>query len=100
VITKILVIFLLKYPPRCTICLSTFLLGNYIRITVAMFSVALLDTFNSSGCNLFLLLSLGMLCHVNVIPLNPTVGYGGKPTAKAGVDQFIEILVNISNEIY
>lgn len=24
----------------------------------------------------------GMLCHVNVIPLNPTKGYGGKPTSK------------------
>jgi 23S rRNA (adenine2503-C2)-methyltransferase len=24
----------------------------------------------------------GMLCHVNVIPLNPTDGFGGKPTPK------------------
>lgn len=24
----------------------------------------------------------GLLCHVNVIPLNPTKGYGGKPTSK------------------
>ena len=34
----------------------------------------------------------GMLCHVNVIPLNPTSGFGGKPTPKAGVDEFIRIL--------
>ena len=34
----------------------------------------------------------GMLCHVNVIPLNPTAGFGGKPTPKAGVDEFIRIL--------
>ena len=31
----------------------------------------------------------GMICHVNVIPLNPTQGFGGKPTPKEGVDQFI-----------
>eukprot|EP00607_Mallomonas_marina_P006102 CAMPEP_0182432438 /NCGR_PEP_ID=MMETSP1167-20130531/56357_1 /TAXON_ID=2988 /ORGANISM="Mallomonas Sp, Strain CCMP3275" /LENGTH=393 /DNA_ID=CAMNT_0024619959 /DNA_START=89 /DNA_END=1270 /DNA_ORIENTATION=- len=34
----------------------------------------------------------GMLCHVNVIPLNPTEGYGGKPTSKSGVDRFCKIL--------
>jgi len=34
----------------------------------------------------------GMLCHVNVIPLNPTEGYGGKPTPKEGVNKFIEVL--------
>jgi 23S rRNA (adenine2503-C2)-methyltransferase len=34
----------------------------------------------------------GLHCHVNVIPLNPTSGFGGKPTPKAGVDEFIRIL--------
>lgn len=34
----------------------------------------------------------GMLCHVNVIPLNPTKGYGGKPTPKEGIEKFINIL--------
>jgi len=34
----------------------------------------------------------GLLCHVNVIPLNPTGGFGGKPTSKSGVDTFCEIL--------
>jgi 23S rRNA (adenine2503-C2)-methyltransferase len=29
----------------------------------------------------------GMLCHVNVIPLNPTKGYGGKPTSKVSIDK-------------
>ena len=33
-----------------------------------------------------------LLCHVNVIPLNPTGGFNGKPTSKAGVDEFIRIL--------
>ena len=35
----------------------------------------------------------GLLCHVNVIPLNPTEGYAGRPTSKAGVLHFIQILV-------
>ena len=34
----------------------------------------------------------GMLCHVNVIPLNPTAGFWGKPTQKKDVDRFIDIL--------
>ncbi len=34
----------------------------------------------------------GMLCHVNVIPLNPTAGYGGTPSETAAVDEFIAIL--------
>lgn len=34
----------------------------------------------------------GMNCHVNVIPLNPTAGFGGKPTSKDGVSEFIRIL--------
>ena len=34
----------------------------------------------------------GMLCHVNVIPLNPTGGYGGVPTRREDADRFIEIL--------
>ena len=34
----------------------------------------------------------GLLCHVNVIPLNPTKGFTGKPTSKAGVEEFVRIL--------
>jgi len=34
----------------------------------------------------------GLLCHVNVIPLNPTAGYAGKPTSKAQMQQFIDVL--------
>ena len=32
------------------------------------------------------------LCHVNVIPLNPTTGYNGRPTRKEDVDIFCNIL--------
>jgi 23S rRNA (adenine2503-C2)-methyltransferase len=31
-------------------------------------------------------------CHVNVIPLNPTNGYQGTPTGRAGVQRFIDTL--------
>ena len=34
----------------------------------------------------------GLLCHVNVIPLNPTGGFDGKPTSKSGVDSFCNVL--------
>ena len=34
----------------------------------------------------------GMLCHVNVIPLNPTTGFAGKPTPKEEVATFCAIL--------
>ena len=34
----------------------------------------------------------GLLCHVNVIPLNPTVGFAGKPTPKEEVAAFCAIL--------
>lgn len=34
----------------------------------------------------------GMLCHVNLIPLNPTAGYGGKPSSPERVEQFRQVL--------
>jgi 23S rRNA (adenine2503-C2)-methyltransferase len=34
----------------------------------------------------------GMLCHVNLIPLNPTAGYSGGPSSKERVDGFINEL--------
>ncbi|MCO5184038.1 MAG: 23S rRNA (adenine(2503)-C(2))-methyltransferase RlmN [Anaerolineae bacterium] len=30
----------------------------------------------------------GMLCHVNLIPLNPTQGYGGGPSSRSNVEAF------------
>lgn len=32
----------------------------------------------------------GLLCHLNVIPLNPTVGYHGRPSDPARVEQFVQ----------
>jgi 23S rRNA (adenine2503-C2)-methyltransferase len=34
----------------------------------------------------------GLNCHVNVIPLNPTAGFAGDPSASARIDAFIGIL--------
>jgi 23S rRNA (adenine2503-C2)-methyltransferase len=34
----------------------------------------------------------GLLCHVNLIPLNPTKGYVGRPTDPAGAEKFIAAL--------
>jgi 23S rRNA (adenine2503-C2)-methyltransferase len=34
----------------------------------------------------------GLLCHVNLIPLNPTTGYAGAPSSAERVDRFVEIL--------
>ena len=36
----------------------------------------------------------GMLCHVNVIPLNPTAGYNGTPSEVAATESFVETLGN------
>lgn len=38
------------------------------------------------------LLLRGLLCHVNLIPLNPTGGYDGGPTEPAAAGRFVEIL--------
>ncbi|TNE91231.1 MAG: 23S rRNA (adenine(2503)-C(2))-methyltransferase RlmN [Deltaproteobacteria bacterium] len=34
----------------------------------------------------------GLLCHVNLIPLNPTARYEGQPTEEADVATFVEVL--------
>jgi 23S rRNA (adenine2503-C2)-methyltransferase len=34
----------------------------------------------------------GLLCHVNIIPLNPTGGYLGSPSATPAIQSFIDIL--------
>lgn len=36
----------------------------------------------------------GLLCHVNVIPLNPTQGYGGQSTTKERAQRFRDVLIS------
>jgi len=38
----------------------------------------------------------GLICHVNLIPLNPTEGYGGQPSSREQVDAFQTILEHYS----
>ena len=38
----------------------------------------------------------GLLCHVNIIPLNPTGGYSAAPSDSARINQFIETLSSYS----
>ncbi len=57
------------------------------RIT---FEWALIEGENDSQNQARLLgqLMKGLLCHVNLIPLNPTAGYGGRPTSRERVEAF------------
>ena len=57
------------------------------RIT---FEWALIEGENDSQNQARLLGQLlkSMLCHVNLIPLNPTAGYGGRPTSRERVEAF------------
>ncbi len=36
----------------------------------------------------------GVLCHVNLIPLNPTAGYGGRPSSPERVERFRDVLTS------
>jgi 23S rRNA (adenine2503-C2)-methyltransferase len=36
----------------------------------------------------------GLLCHVNLIPLNPTAGYGGRPSSRERVEAFQQELAH------
>jgi 23S rRNA (adenine2503-C2)-methyltransferase len=61
------------------------------RIT---FEWALIDGVNDSPLQAQDLATLvkGLLCHVNVIPLNPTHKYPGKPTRKEAAQAFCKVL--------
>ena len=39
-------------------------------------------------------LLVGLLCHVNLIPLNPTTGYGGQPSDRKRVEAFQAVLAS------
>lgn len=58
------------------------------------FEWALIDGQNDSPEQAHALGKLleGLLCHVNLIPLNPTSGYAGKPARTERVERFMHIL--------
>ena len=61
------------------------------RIT---FEWALIQDVNDSPAHAQELIHLvkGLLCHVNVIPLNPTHRYPGKPTTRERAEAFKQVL--------
>ena len=63
------------------------------RIT---FEWALINGFNDTAlqANKLARLLHGMLCHVNVIPLNQTDGYEGEKSPSENIDTFVQILEN------
>ena len=52
------------------------------------------ETDTAESANELGALLQGLLCHVNVIPLNPTQGYGGRPSPKVAVDEFCRVLTD------
>ncbi|MCK5344368.1 MAG: 23S rRNA (adenine(2503)-C(2))-methyltransferase RlmN, partial [Candidatus Heimdallarchaeota archaeon] len=69
---------------------------EYINITNrrVTFEWALINEFNDTPeqANKLAQLLRGMLCHVNVIPLNQTDGFKGIRSVNENIDQFVEIL--------
>jgi 23S rRNA (adenine2503-C2)-methyltransferase len=69
---------------------------NYINATHRRltFEWALIDDVNDREQDAFELAALlkGMLCHVNIIPLNPTQKFAGQPTSRQKAEKFKSIL--------
>jgi 23S rRNA (adenine2503-C2)-methyltransferase len=70
---------------------------EYIAVTGrrVTFEWALINEVNDTPEQAILLAKKlkGMLCHVNAIPLNPTMGYSGQATSHARAELFKQILV-------
>jgi 23S rRNA (adenine2503-C2)-methyltransferase len=71
-------------------------IGAYIARTnrQVTFEWALIDGVNDTPLQAEALAARieGMLAHVNLIPLNPTVGFAGQPSSPERVEQFTQIL--------
>lgn len=72
--------------------------GEYIRLTNRRltFEWALIRDINDSVEHARELAALlkGLLCHVNIIPLNPTTSYNGKATTEERAQEFKQVLEN------
>lgn len=81
-----------KYPlSELAIVCRNYIEKTHRRIT---FEWALIKGINDTDeqANRLAAWLRGMLCHVNVIPLNPTPGYDGKPTSVKDARHFCAIL--------
>lgn len=83
-----------KYPlsPLMEAC------GEYIKLTNRRltFEWAMIKDVNDSVEHARELAALlkGLLCHVNIIPLNPTTSYNGKATTEERAQEFKQVLEN------
>jgi len=72
--------------------------GEYIKLTNRRltFEWALIRDINDSVEHARELAALlkGLLCHVNIIPLNPTTSYNGKATTEERAQEFKQVLEN------
>jgi 23S rRNA (adenine2503-C2)-methyltransferase len=70
---------------------------DYVSVTGRRitFEWALIKGINDTPAQAHLLAAMlnGMLCHVNAIPLNPTLGYSGKVSSRTDTNEFKNILV-------
>ena len=69
---------------------------DYVAVTGRRitFEWALVNGVNDTPEQAHLLVSKikGLMCHVNAIPLNPTLGYSGQATTRERAENFKEIL--------
>ncbi|MBI3159758.1 MAG: 23S rRNA (adenine(2503)-C(2))-methyltransferase RlmN [Chloroflexi bacterium] len=83
-----------RYPIRDLIeACREYVAGTGRRVT---FEWALIDRVNDTPEQAYKLVSLleGILCHVNVIPLNPTTGFSGRKSTRENVEEFKRILTD------
>lgn len=83
-----------KYPlDDLIVTCRKYIDNTHRRLT---FEWALIDGVNDSSQNAHELVNLlhGMLCHVNLIPLNPTHKYIGKSSSKQNFQSFYQIIQN------
>jgi 23S rRNA (adenine2503-C2)-methyltransferase len=81
-----------KYPlPQLMQACRDYSAATNRRLT---FEWALIDGVNDRAQDAFELAELlkGMLCHVNIIPLNPTQNFSGQPTTRIKAENFKAVL--------
>lgn len=81
-----------KYPVGDILDACRYYIGKTNRRIT--FEYALIDNVNDSASDADALVRKirGMICHVNLIPLNPTSGYSGQPTQTDKIQKFAEVL--------
>lgn len=76
-------------PPPASITSSSLILASFLVTTRNNARFPLRQVAAELGR---LLRPLKGMCHVNIIPLNPTAGYAGGPSMADAVEEFISVL--------